>query len=751
MGQPPPSTPGAEPTGGLDLAAAAECITASAMQVVGGQRARLYCRFTPDATITCVAAAGHGEPGPGPDGRADAELSFGRRAMDAGRAVCTADLLSERGLALEPPTRDLIEREGAAALAALPIRARGEVVGALVLAGRTGRRFTEQEIARLSACADQISLVVEHAWIRAELARERHEGEEIARVARLVSETLDLTSVGQRIADSVLALLGVHSSAIRFLRPDGTLGVVALGGRARQYAGATDIVPVGVGLVGQAALEGRPMWTADIRSETRFETSPEIRERNASAGIIAGLAVPLRVGGKVIGVLSVGNPTPRVFTEREIALLQTFADQAAVTLANARTQETLARQAERLRVLHEVDRAIITETAPVAIAEAVLWRLRDMLGVPRAIVNLFDWETGEVEWLAAVGRHRMHLGPGIRYPLGFAGDLEALRRGEPQIVDVRALPPSPHADALLASGVHIYMVVPMIAGNDLIGSVSFGGDQAQFPEEQIGIAQEVATQLAIAITQARLHEQVKRQAAELEQRVQDRTRALESANRELSAFSHTVSHDLKAPLRGMEGFARALEEDYADRLDATGREFLSRIQISAGRMSRLIDDLLQYSRIEHRAGERTAVALEPLIDELTEELAGEIATRGLTVSAELTVAEVAAEREGLREALANLLSNAVKFSPARGAVIALRSYREGDQVVIAVADRGVGFDMQYHDRIFGIFERLHSQDEYPGTGVGLAIVRKVAERHGGRAWAESEPGKGSTFYLALPA
>ena len=144
------------------------------------------------------------------------------------------------------------------------------------------------------------------------------------------------------------------------------------------------------------------------------------------------------------------------------------------------------------------------------------------------------------------------------------------------------------------------------------------------------------------------------------------------------------------------------------------------------------------------------VALKPLLDPMLEDLAGEIAARGLTVTLDLSIAEIMSERQGLQEALANLLSNAVKFSPPQGGTLAVRSYREGDQAVVAVADRGVGVDMKYHDRIFGIFERLHRQEDYPGTGVGLAIVRKVAERHGGRAWAESVPGQGSTFFLAFP-
>jgi PAS domain S-box-containing protein len=183
------------------------------------------------------------------------------------------------------------------------------------------------------------------------------------------------------------------------------------------------------------------------------------------------------------------------------------------------------RYAERLRVLHEIDAAIIAAEAPVAIAEAALGPLRDLLGVPRAIVNMFDLETGEVEWLAAIGRRRLRTGPGVRFPLALMGDVDALRRGELQLVDTSRLPPGPDVDALLASGVRVYMVVPMIAAGELIGAVSFGGEPDKFSDEQISIAREAAAQLAIAIAQARLHERVKRQAEELEQRVRERTLA----------------------------------------------------------------------------------------------------------------------------------------------------------------------------------------------------------------------------------
>ena len=725
MGPSDESTPRAAMTGAVDLAPAAERIAAAALRFIGGRQVHLY-RIDASGAPACVATA--------PGGAIEADVARRARASAEGA----------------PPGTPQVLDDGTEAIVTVALNARGELLGRLVLADRTGRRYTEAELTLLSVFAEGAALLLEHERLQADLARERGAAAEVARVAHLVSETFDLRSTGERIAEAGLRLLGVHSSAIRLFRPDGALGAIALGGRAREYAG-DDVVPAGVGLVGRVAVEGRPLWTEDIRREERFETSQAIRDRNAAVGTLAGLAVPLRVAGQVIGVLSVGSATPRTFNETEVALMVTFADQAAIVINNRLARDALAKQTERLRILHEIDRALIAEMAPVAIAEAVLVRLRDLLGVPRAIVNLFDFEAGEIEWLAAVGRRRMHLGPGVRYPMRLAGDVEALRRGEPQVIDVRTLPPSPETEALLASGVHVYMMVPMIVGGELIGSVSFGGDQANFPEEQVSIAREAATQLAIAIAQARLHERLERQAAELDQRGKNRTRELEAAVRELDTFVHTVSHDLKTPLRGMEGFAQALEEDYGEGLDETARRYLSTIRTSATRMGELIDDLLAYSRIEHRAIERGPVRLGSLLALLLGDLQDEIESRGLTVTQDLALPEVIGEREGLREALANLLSNAVKFSPPGGAAITVRSYREDGEAVIAVADGGIGFDMKHHDRIFGIFERLHRTEEYPGTGVGLAIVRRVADRHGGRAWAQSTLGAGSTFFIAIPA
>jgi PAS domain S-box-containing protein len=206
-----------------------------------------------------------------------------------------------------------------------------------------------------------------------------------------------------------------------------------------------------------------------------------------------------------------------------------------------RAQETLAKYTERLRILREMDRAFLAGEGPAAIAAAVLGPLRQLLGVPRAVVNLFDLANGEVEWLAAAGRRRVHVGPGVRYSIRLMGDVEALRRGELQLIDVHQLPHGAEVDALLASGIHAYVVVPMIAGGELIGALSFGGASAPLSTEQLSIAQETATQFAMVITQARLHERLNGQAEQLQVHVTERQQAEEALGRAQARLGHVLA------------------------------------------------------------------------------------------------------------------------------------------------------------------------------------------------------------------
>jgi signal transduction histidine kinase len=227
----------------------------------------------------------------------------------------------------------------------------------------------------------------------------------------------------------------------------------------------------------------------------------------------------------------------------------------------------------------------------------------------------------------------------------------------------------------------------------------------------------------------------------------ERTAQLEAANRELDAFSYSVSHDLRAPVRAVDGFARMLEEDNAAQLDAEGRRRLAVIRDNSRRMGALIDDLLAFARLNRQTLRPVRLDMEAIIGEVWSEL-------GAGAPARLKTAPLPAargDRALFKQVWSNLLGNALKYSGKREAPeIEVSARSETGEVVYCVRDNGAGFDMRYYDKLFGVFQRLHREDEFPGTGVGLAIVHRVVTRHGGRVWAESKVDEGAKFYFSLP-
>lgn len=237
--------------------------------------------------------------------------------------------------------------------------------------------------------------------------------------------------------------------------------------------------------------------------------------------------------------------------------------------------------------------------------------------------------------------------------------------------------------------------------------------------------------------------------AELERRVRERTAQLEVSNRELESFAYSVSHDLRAPLRSIEGFSQALMEDYGGRFDDTGNDYLRRVRGAAQRMAGLIDDLLALSRVSSSEMRSAAVDLSALAAEIVEELRRQEPERTVDVTVEPRLA-VRGDPSLLRIALQNLLHNAWKFTATRAAASIAFGMTENDgRRVFFVRDNGVGFDMAYSGKLFGAFQRLHREAEFPGTGVGLATVQRIIRRHGGEVWAEAAAERGATFYFTL--
>jgi light-regulated signal transduction histidine kinase (bacteriophytochrome) len=288
-------------------------------------------------------------------------------------------------------------------------------------------------------------------------------------------------------------------------------------------------------------------------------------------------------------------------------------------------------------------------------------------------------------------------------------------------------------------------VVPMIAGGELIGAISFGAEERDFRPEQLAIAREVAAQLAIATAQTRLLERVKAHAAELDARVRSRTAELEAANRELEGFSYSVSHDLRAPLRAIDGYARMLDEDYAARLDAEAQRLIGVVRSNARKMGQLIDDLLAFSRLGRQEAVKAPVDMARLARETAEELRGE---RTIHCAA---LPPTNGDAALLKQVWSNLIANALKYSSKKAeARVEIGGRQEAAENVYWVRDNGAGFDMRYAAKLFGVFQRLHRAEEFEGTGVGLAIVQRIVARHRGRVWAEGAPGEGACFYFSLP-
>lgn len=399
---------------------------------------------------------------------------------------------------------------------------------------------------------------------------------------------------------------------------------------------------------------------------------------------------------------------------------------------------------------------------------------------------MYNLETHEATVFAVNGKTR--IGVGVRLSPEEHQIPEALRQGKVHIVEdiLTISQPTPVIQALQAERVRSFINIPLISRGELIGSLNLGSNSpGAFTEEQIEITREVGDPLAIAIQQARLHEQLRRHADKLEQRVAERTaelservveveqlnramanlledlqaanRTLEEAtqklqetNDELEAFAYSVSHDLRAPLRGMEGFANALLEDYGEQLDSVGQDYARRIADSAQRMDTLINDLLTYSRLSRAELKLKPVSLVRVMEEVLAQLEAEVQEKDTQVTMEKPLPEVVGHYTILVQVVANLVTNAVKFvAPDVHPKVRIWTEERDEQVRLWVEDNGIGISPEHQEQIFRIFERLHGIETYPGTGIGLAIVRKGVERMGARVGVESEAGKGSRFWVEL--
>lgn len=273
-----------------------------------------------------------------------------------------------------------------------------------------------------------------------------------------------------------------------------------------------------------------------------------------------------------------------------------------------------------------------------------------------------------------------------------------------------------------------------------------------FADDDLHLLALMAEQAALTCNYTSLLDELRKLNQNLEQRVQERTTQLEAANQELKSFSYSVSHDLRAPLRAIDGYSRILLEDYQQNLPAEAQNYLRRVRHNANQMGQLIDDLLEFSRLNKQDLRRQYVNVQRLIHDVLDDLQEEMEKREV----EITIGDLPdceADPRLLKLVYTNLLTNALKFTRTRSVskleIGSLDSEHNGGSIVYYVKDNGVGFDSKYTHKLFGVFQRLHKAEDYEGTGVGLATVKRIINRHGGQVWAKSEVNQGATFFFTL--
>jgi PAS domain S-box-containing protein len=453
--------------------------------------------------------------------------------------------------------------------------------------------------------------------------------------------------------------------------------------------------------------------------------------------VLRELVVPVFRGSQIMAILGVGNK-PSDYDERDVELVVMLADLAWDIAENKRGQEILRQSNEIAQAilnaatesvfLMDVDGRVIAtnETTARRIGKDVT----DLIGA-----NIYDFLPPDV---AASRQKQVNIVSNERKPVHF----EDQRFG---IWVENSIYPIFDPDGQIRR-VAIY-------GRDITerkqAEETIQKAQIELQRLLTESDQSRRALLSVAQDQKIAEDKTRKLNLELERRVQERTVQLEIANKELEAFAYSVSHDLRAPLRALDGFSKALGEDYQNQLDEQGKHYLVRIQETADRMGQLIADLLDLSRVTRREMILEPVDLSALALQIVNELQPQAAGRKIEVDINPNL-KVRADRNLMKIALENLINNAYKFTGNQAqARIQVGKVEQAGETVFFVRDNGAGFDMAYADKLFTPFQRLHSVQEFPGTGIGLVIVQRIIARHGGRLWPEAAVDQGATFYFTI--
>ncbi|MBA3318830.1 MAG: PAS domain S-box protein [Gemmatimonadales bacterium] len=633
----------------------------------------------------------------------------------SGLCVRTGELQRSDDVLSDPRIgHDAYREAGIRSLLAVPLKDEQRILGVLKVVSSRPKAFTDRDAKALRLLGGLMGAALGHAAA--------YEGRQL----RLEERTRSLQESEQRFKQ----LVDVAQEGIWVADDRGVITYVNQ--RMAELLGYQN-----------GAMLGRRVYDF-IDAASRAGAQRTLTRPSASGGESRDLRFLRHDGGELWGLVS-ASP----IVSREGGLAGTVGMVTDIT-ERKRAEERLRRSAERLAILHDMGQAILAARSPAEIGRAALGRIRRMVPCQRCSIVLFDFPKRQALLVAGyAGGNPISTTP---IPLDTLSPGDVLRRGTVRYVeDIATLEsPPPIFRQLMEDGLRSALSVPLLADGEAIGEVNLAATAASaFDSEHRDIALEVAAPLAIAIQHARLRDDLAQKSSELERRVAERGAALRSATAELETLLYSVSHDLRAPVRHIGGFAELLLRDGGPGLDPAVRHYASRIREGASRMAGMLDDLVQLSRLGRQDMLRRPVDLNTLVEDVVSLLQSETAERLIDWVVE-PLPTLECDPALAKIAIVNLVSNAIKFTRTRArASIRIKPVRAEDQDGIAVQDNGVGFKMAHVGKLFALFQRLHRPDEFEGDGAGLAFVQRIAQRHGGRVWAESEVDGGSTFYITF--
>ena len=680
---------------------------------------------------------------------------FGRAIIE-GRTVHIPDVVADP----EFKRPDQPRATGIRAAVAVPLLREGVIVGVLTVIRTEPRAFSQKQIELLETFADQAVIAIENTRLFEEVQARTRELQESLEYQTATSEVLNVISRSpsqlQPVVDTIVQTAKRLCSAERanmWRLRDGKFDLLAhtLTDPALAKYLAQNPIPTGRGsIAGRAIFEGRAIHVPDIPADPELSGQQQIqRSKNRTM-----LVVPLLREGEPIGVISLSRTEVDPFTDRQIELVTTFADQAVIAIENtrlfeevqARTRE-LARSVEELKSLGEVSQTVNSTLELAKVLPAILEHACAMSYAAGGTIYVFDKASGEFQLAAGHNMSEEHTAMVRAQPMRLGSVVVgecAERREAVQIADLRTAPPSPMLDVLLRAGVRAVLAVPLMHQGEVIGALVVRRNHpGAFSPEIIRLLEAFAAQSAIAVHNARLFEEVEQKG-----------RQLAVASQHKSQFVANMSHELRTPLAAILGYAELMQEGIYGALPDQSTPIVGRIRSNGTHLLGLINTVLDLSKIE--AGQFSLSMSEYALDSMVENV--RVATESLAQGKSLALkTEVAhdlpfgvGDEQRLTQVLLNLVGNAIKFTDV-GEVRIAATVR-GGRFAVAVTDTGPGIPPEEQHKIFEEFHQVDNSNtkRKGGTGLGLAIAKQIVEMHGGRIWVESSLGKGSTFRMELP-